>query len=230
MVKKTFYTLINTLSLLIIAVAVAVLLLVLFTPSGQAPQVLGYTMLRVTTGSMEPTYAIDTLIIVKKEAPSEIQEGDIISFYSSDPALDGAVNTHRVTAVEKQTDGSYTYRTKGDANNVEDTYEVHSKYLLGKVIASSLALGKLSRLAANPLIFVPVILVPLFLILLTNLLRTIRLAGKIAKDEEQAAVREALEELRRKKEQDEKEPGGMTQGKLEQGEPEQKLPGQEESR
>ena len=190
MVKKFLYTLINTVSLLIIVAAVAVLVLVLFTPSGQAPQVLGYTMLRVTTGSMEPTYAIDTLIVVKKEAPSAIQEGDIISFYSSDPALDGAVNTHRVTAAKAQPDGSYLYRTKGDANNVEDAYEVHSNYLL----------GKLSRLAANPLIFVPVILVPLFVILLTNLLRTIRLAGKIAKDEEQAAVREAIEELRKKRE------------------------------
>ena len=193
MVKKFLYTLINTVSLLIIVAAVAVLVLVLFTPSGRAPQVLGYTMLRVMTGSMEPTYAIDTLIVVKKEAPSAIQEGDIISFYSSDPALDGAVNTHRVTAAETQPDGSYLYRTKGDANNVEN-------YLLGKVVGSSLLLGKLSRLAANPLIFVPVILVPLFVILLTNLLRTIRLAGKIAKDEEQAAVREAIEELRKKRE------------------------------
>ena len=200
MVKKFLYTLINTVSLLIIVAAVAVLVRVLFTPTGQAPQVLGYTMLRVTTGSMEPTYAIDTLIVVKKEAPSAIQEGDIISFYSSDPALDGAVNTHRVTAAEAQPDGSYLYRTKGDANNVEDAYEVHSNYLLGKVVGSSLLLGKLSRLAANPLIFVPVILVPLFVILLTNLLRTIRLAGKIAKDEEQAAVREAIEELRKRQE------------------------------
>ena len=132
MVKKFLYTLINTVSLLIIVAAVAVLVLVLFTPSGRAPQVLGYTMLRVTTGSMEPTYAIDTLIVVKKEAPSAIQEGDIISFYSSDPALDGAVNTHRVTAAEAQPDGSYLYRTKGDANNVEDAYEVHSSYLLGR--------------------------------------------------------------------------------------------------
>ena len=74
MVKKFLYTLINTVSLLIIVAAVAVLVLVLFTPSGRAPQVLGYTMLRVTTGSMEPTYAIDTLIVVKKEAPSAIQE------------------------------------------------------------------------------------------------------------------------------------------------------------
>ena len=169
MVKKFLYTLINTVSLLIIVAAVAVLVLVLFTPSGQAPQVLGYTMLRVTTGSMEPTYAIDTLIVVKKEAPSAIQEGDIISFYSSDPALDGAVNTHRVTAAKAQPDGSsLRYRNEGRRQQCEDAYGVHSNYLLGKVVGSSLLLGKLSRLAANPLIFVPVILVPLFVILLTT--------------------------------------------------------------
>lgn len=44
MVKKFLYTLINTVSLLIIVAAVAVLVLVLFTPSGRAPQVLGYTI------------------------------------------------------------------------------------------------------------------------------------------------------------------------------------------
>ena len=105
------------------------------------------------------------------------------------------------------------YRTKGDANNVEDAYEVRSNYLLGKVVASSLLLGKISRLVANPLIFVPVILVPLFAILLANLLRTIRLAGKIAKDEEQAAVREAIEELRKRQ-----EAGQMPDSPKEQGE------------
>ena len=124
MVKKFLYTLINTVSLLIIVAAVAVLVLVLFTPSGRAPQVLGYTMLRVTTGSMEPTYAIDTLIVVKKEAPSAIQEGDIISFYSSDPALDGAVNTHRVTAAEAQPDGSYLIACSADLDDMYDLFQV----------------------------------------------------------------------------------------------------------
>ena len=59
----------------------------------------------------------------------------------------------------------------------------------------------------------PVILVPLFAILLANLLRTIRLAGKIAKDEEQAAVREAIEELRKRQ-----EAGQMPDSPKEQGE------------
>ena len=199
MVKKVIFALINFLSIAIIAAAVAVLCIVLMTKPGKAPSVLGYTVLRVTTGSMAPTYGVDTLIVVKKTAPAEIREGDVISFYSLDPALDGAVNTHRVVSVEKEGDG-YIYQTKGDANNVADAYDVQS--LVGKVIWSSLILGKISRLAANPLIFIPVILLPLSVILLTNLIHTVRLAQKITREEEEAAVREAVEELRKRKNQE----------------------------
>lgn len=98
--------------------------------------------------------------IVKQTDPSAIKENDVISFYSSDPALSGAVNTHRVVSIE--TDGNnYRYITKGDANNVVDRYDVDSRDLLGKVVWSSLILGKIVRLVSNPLIFVPIILVPL---------------------------------------------------------------------
>ena len=197
MVKKVIFALINFLSIAIIAAAVAVLCIVLMTKPGKAPSVLGYTVLRVTTGSMAPTYGVDTLIVVKKTDPAEIREGDVISFYS----LDGAVNTHRVVSVEKEGDG-YIYQTKGDANNVADAYDVQSEYLVGKVIWSSLILGKISRLAANPLIFIPVILLPLSVILLTNLIHTVRLAKKITREEEEAAVREAVEELRKRKNQE----------------------------
>ena len=143
---------------------------------------------------MRPSYDTDTLILVKKTDPSQIQVGDVISFYSADPALDGAVNTHRVIAIEE--DGTeWKYTTQGDANNIPDQYGTDSEALIGKVVASSLALGKLARLVANPLVFIPVILIPLAVILISNLVRTIRLAGKIAKDEEEAAVREAIREI-----------------------------------
>ena len=43
------------------------------------------------------------------------------------------------------------------------------------------------------------ILLPLFVILFSNLTRTIRLAKQMAKEEEEAAVREALEEIKKKR-------------------------------
>ena len=203
MIKKFFLTLINIISVLIIAAAVAVLCLVVFTKSGEVPSLGRYTVFRITTGSMRPAYDTDTLILVKKTDPSEIQVGDVISFYSSDPALEGSVNTHRVIGAEQ--DGTkWKYTTKGDANNTPDQYGTDSDALIGKVVASSLVLGKLARLVANPLIFIPAILIPLAVILISNMIRTVRLAGKIARDEEEAAVREAVRQIReqRQKEQE----------------------------
>ena len=204
MIKKFICGVINALSVLVIVAAIVVLCMVLLTEPGQPPNIFGYTLLRITTGSMEPTYRTDTLIVVKTTDPSKIKEGDVISFYSSDPALEGAVNTHRVVSISQDGD-NYIYTTKGDANNAADLYDAQSRYLIGKVIWSSLFLGKLSRLAANPLIFIPLILIPLAAILITNLVHTIRLTKTIAKEEEEAAVKEALQELRERREKKEKQ-------------------------
>lgn len=204
MIKKIFFTLVNLISVLVIAAAVVVLLTVVLTKPGEAPQIGGYTVLRITTGSMEPEYKIDTLILVKNVEPDTIKSNDVISFYSKDPALDGAVNTHRVVEVEKDGD-HWIYTTKGDANNVVDAYTVDAKYLIGKVVASSLVLGKLARLVSNPLIFIPIILIPLAIILISNIVKTAKLANTLAQEEEEKAVKEALREIRKAKEKETKE-------------------------
>ena len=103
MIKKIFFTLINVLSVLVIAAAVVVLCSVVLTRQGEAPSIAGYTVFRITTGSMAPAYKTDELLLVKQTNPEEIKEGDVISFYSTDPALDGAVNTlfHHVQSCKK---------------------------------------------------------------------------------------------------------------------------------
>lgn len=196
-IRKIFLNIINVVSVIIITSAVVVLLTVVLTRSDEAPNIFGYSVFRVLTGSMEPAIETDSLILVRRIDPSEIKKDDIISFYSQDPSHGGAVNTHRVVSAEQDGELWY-YTTKGDANQVADKYIVTSNDLIGKVIFTSHALGLFVRLLANPLIFIPVILLPLFMILLSNLIRTVRLAKKMAKEEEEAAVREALEELRKK--------------------------------
>lgn len=201
MIKKIFFAIIDIISVLIIAAATFVLCIVLMTTPGKPPQIMGYTALRITTGSMAPTYGIDTMVVVKDTKASEIQEGDVISFYSTDPSLDGAVNTHRVVEVHEE-NGARTFVTKGDKNNVVDAYDVEEKYLIGKVVYASKLLGKLSRLVSNPIVFLPVILIPLAVILISNLVNTLVLAKKIAREEEETAVREAIKEIREKKKKD----------------------------
>lgn len=201
--KKVWLTLVNIISIGIIIGAIFILFLVIMTAPGKVPQIGGYTVLRVVTGSMAPTLETDTLIVVRKTESAEVKEGDIISFYSSDPALEGAVNTHRVLSIREE-DGIYYYTTKGDANNVADSYEASSVYLIGTVCFSSYVMGKLARLLANPLIFIPVILIPLAVILICDIARTVKIARRIAKEEEEEAVREAIRQIQEGKKEEKK--------------------------
>ena len=198
MLKKIILNLINIVSILAIGAAVIVLLTVVLTRSGDAPNILGYSVFRVMTGSMEPTIRTDSLIVTQRVEPDQVEVGDVISFYSMDPAHGGAVNTHRVVSIEQDGD-QFCYTTKGDANGLADPYLTLSEDMIGKVIFVSYPLGVLVHLLSNPLIFLPFIILPLFLILLYNLIRTIRTAKGLVKEEEEAAIREAVEEIRKQK-------------------------------
>ncbi len=198
MLKKILLKIINLISIVVILISLAVLLTVVLTKKGEAPNVFGYSLFRVMTGSMEPTIPTDSMIVVKRNGKEEYRPGDVISFYSRDPALGGAVNTHRITEVRRE-DGSILYETRGDANNAPDRYPVLQEDVIGKVVYASYGLGKAVRLISNPLLFIPLIILPLILILGQSVWDSFKLARKLAQEEEEAAVREALENLRKKK-------------------------------
>ena len=204
MKTRWIFKLFNAAAIALILASVFVLLSVVLTPAGQVPQVLGYSVFRVMTGSMEPEIRSDSLLVVKKIPPEDIAPGDVISFFSPDPMLEGAVNTHRVVRVEKE-NGRIQFITKGDANVIEDTYPVDASALVGRAVFKSYGLGRVVSLLANPLVFGIIILLPLLIILLMNLYRAVRIAADMAKKEEEEAVRKALEEIKAKQDAEHKE-------------------------
>lgn len=197
MKAKWIATLVNVCAILLIAASLFVLLTVVITPSGQVPQILGFSMFRVITGSMEPAIPEKTLLLVRRTDPQEISPGDVITFFSPDPELDGAPITHRVLEVQKQEAMVY-FITKGDANLIADAYPVTGEYLIGKVVFASAALGTVISLLSNPLVFGLIIVVPMLVILLKNLIHSVRLAADLTRQEEEAAVRQALEAMQTK--------------------------------
>lgn len=204
MKTRWIFKLFNAAAIALILVSVFVLLSVVLTPAGQVPQVLGYSVFRVMTGSMEPEIREDSLLVVQKTPPEDIAPGDVISFFSPDPMLEGAVNTHRVVRIERE-NGRTQFITKGDANVIEDTYPTNASALVGRVVFQSYGLGKAVSLLSNPLVFGIIILLPLLVILLMNLYRAVRIAADIAKKEEEEAVRKALEEIKAKRDAEHKE-------------------------
>lgn len=196
---KWFFTLLNACAILLIAASLFVLLTVVMTPSEQVPQVMGFSILRVLTGSMEPAIPEGSVLLIRRTDPETLREGDVISFFSPDPSLDGALNTHRIQQVVSEGD-RLQFVTKGDANFLEDQQMVDAQRVVGKVIFVSPALGKLVRLVSNPLVFGLAILLPLAGMLIANLVRALKSAAALARKEEEEAVRQALEAIKSRSE------------------------------
>ena len=79
-------------------------------------QLAGFHLFSVESGSMTPTYPVNSLVIVREVEPQMIEVGDVITFVANE---DGMLVTHRVISVDPS---DKTFRTRGDANNVDNPY------------------------------------------------------------------------------------------------------------
>ncbi len=94
---------------------------------------------------MEPAIPTGSVVYVKTEEPSGLQENDIIAYYSDTDS--GAIITHRVV---KNQVVSGRFITKGDANEKEDPMPVEYDRLVGKVVFSLPKLGRILAIMTEP--------------------------------------------------------------------------------
>lgn len=125
----------------IVALAVVLITVVGAKMRGEVPEVLGYSVLSIATGSMEDEINAGDYILIKDCKPEDIKRGDIICFYSDDPNIQGFPNTHRVHEDPIVVDGKYEFITKGDANAVPDIYTAKGDRIIGKYVMTLDALG-----------------------------------------------------------------------------------------
>ena len=120
--------------------------------------ILGYKSYIIKTNSMEPTISINDVVITKKVKKEKIKKGDVITFLQ-----DGEVITHRITQIEDN--GNYT--TKGDNNNIEDTFKITYENIEGKHILTIPYLGKIVQALDNKIVFLIITLIILIFMLIT---------------------------------------------------------------
>ena len=92
----------------------------------------------VLSGSMEPAYKTGSVIYVIEKDTDVLKAGDVITF-----RLDGDTTaTHRITGVTEES-GEIAFRTKGDANEIEDAALVTENQVIGTPIFTIPHLGYL---------------------------------------------------------------------------------------
>lgn len=178
--KKIF----NTIYYIIIGAIVFIALLVIIS---SFPITGNIKMLSVLSGSMEPKIHTGSVVVIK---PIPIYKvGDIIT-YGKNTKTD-IPTTHRITEM-KAVEGSMLYKTKGDANNAEDSKEIGEKEVMGKVLFSIPYLGYIVDFVKKPVGLMLVIVIPAVIVIYDEL-RKIgkeikKLTFKVKKVEEEVEV------------------------------------------
>lgn len=124
MKKNKVFRIINLIKNIICWTLVVVLVftLVLFFTSrinGSTPSFFGYSIFRVSSGSMEPELMVGDIILDKTvDNPEDLKVGDVITFKSND--YGDMLVTHKIIKAPYEENGKLMLQTKGIANEVED--------------------------------------------------------------------------------------------------------------
>ena len=165
-------------TVLLVLAAVLLVYVMVAAARGDIVSIFGKSVLKVLTGSMEPTILTDDYIIIDRNATTDLSEGDIVSYYSNDPQIAGMVVTHRIVGILD--DGRYL--TRGDANTVNDP-PVSREQIVGRYVGKA----RILRLAASfGNIRKLILLVVVLLILASSVFEIKSIAGlwKNARDEQ----------------------------------------------
>jgi signal peptidase len=98
-----------------------VLVIILVMAVTVGPRFLPYQTYFVRSGSMRPTIDVGAMVVLTKVDANSLDVGDIITF--DNPDKPGTLVTHRIAGIE-QTDTGRVFTTKGDANAVQDSWQV----------------------------------------------------------------------------------------------------------
>ena len=102
-------------------------------------RLMGFNMLTVDSGSMEPLYPVNSLIFVKEVDPAEININDVVTYVLNE---DGVLVTHRVVGIDP---ANRYFTTKGDANLTNDGSPVLWDNVVGRVVFKIPKVGSLFR-------------------------------------------------------------------------------------
>lgn len=191
--------------IILFAILILAVLLFIAKISGDIVFVFDRSMMWVMTNSMEDEIPAQSYIVVHKVTdPATLKVGDVISFYSDDPVLQGNLNTHRIIEIVDGENG-LEFVTKGDHNLVKDEYtakgsKVIAKYERTLPVLSALGRFFLTGFGVITLVVVGVVVCAIFIV--PDFIKAAKSESKKYKDEEseedKAAREKYIEESVRK--------------------------------
>ena len=162
----------------------------------KAVNVFGKSILKVVTGSMEPSIHVGDYIVVEKTDPAQLQKGDVIAFYSEQSDIYGMLVTHRIAEITEDN----TFITRGDANPVNDSVAVREDRIVGKYTGKARFFIWVNSFASPQKILMIFVIIPVGLICIYELKTLAKLGKEVSEtntltreERKQQLIREAIE-------------------------------------
>lgn len=189
--KSVIKTIITVIEVLIVVVAsIALLIMLISRLTGNEPELFGYKIFYVQTGSMSPTIEAGDAILTKDfKVGDELNVDDIIT-YAGAGEMSGATITHRVKTIEGEV-GSRTVVTRGDANNADDKPFTEDR-IVAKCVTKLSLLGKMLTFMRSKTGFMVVLAVIAIFVVYTVINGVLNVKAAENEDEKKKAVEEAI--------------------------------------
>lgn len=166
---------------------------ILSSTKDQVVNIFGKSILHIVTGSMEPTILTGDYIIIDRKDITNLQIGDIISFYSEEENTKGLIVTHRIIDINEN--GEYV--TKGDANNVTDVKNVRKSQIIGKYRKKARIFRWANSFMDKKKIILLIIMIAFIAIAIYELTSVIKLWKKVDGKSQEDLINEAKERIKK---------------------------------
>lgn len=183
MKRKVIDIISYSLLIAIIVACISVLTSVILTRNERIRSVFGFAFVELVSGSMSPTYDEGDYLLVKTISSEEVNHNDVIVFVSSDPIIEGHLNTHRIIKIDTNEDGSRVFTTKGDANPDADRYPVYESDIVAKVVADVSWLSKFFSMIKGGWGYFIIIMVPILAVLVISIKQFVFAVKKNSQEE-----------------------------------------------
>lgn len=179
--NKIFKVVYGIFKAIVMTFLVVYLLFVIIQRLTNNSAIFGYRVFTVATGSMEPLYMVNDVILVEEVDINTLKVGDDVAYIGASSENKGIIITHRIIEIKKNDKGEDLYILQGINNDYEDP-AIYGHQILGEVRGKVLIINTINHLVKNIYGFFFLVFCPLVLVIFLEVADTI-IEIKVEKNE-----------------------------------------------
>ena len=170
--NKIFKAVYGIFKAIVMTFLVVYLLFVIIQRLTNNSAIFGYHVFTVATGSMEPLYMVNDVILVEEVDINTLRVGDDVAYIGASSENKGIIITHRIIEIRKNDKGEDLYILQGINNDYEDP-AIYGHQILGEVRGKVFIINTINHLVKNIYGFFFLVFCPLVLVIFLEVADTI---------------------------------------------------------